>query len=293
MRIWKLKQLLKRFIGDKTLAPHNLVILCNPRSGSTWLMDLLRSHPKVEMQKSAGFYNVFGLDGRRYPVDLSNQVDGSKELEVLPSEHVKIPALAIPSVSMHETLFPSYKLEKIHPEFFEFATADFIKNVLAKQKEGHEFKFILLVRNPISAIDSFYRYQQRNPKWYSWLKTEKLVEFTLKTFQSMANFQQEFGGLAIDYTTYITEPDKVLEKIYNYLWFAPNYLDGEQISKDITASLSLTARTKRQQTTGTSFLGQEVGKVELPMEELSFYQKHYQDDLEQCLVYYRQVLESE
>lgn len=291
MRIWKIKQSLKRLVGDKTLASHQVVILCNPRSGSTWLMDLLRSHPQIRMQKSAGFYNVFGLDGRRYPIDLSNQTDGAQELEVLPGENVLIPALATPTKIIHQDLSPTYALEKIHPEFFEFETATFIKNLLAKQKKGHEFKFILLVRNPISAIDSFYRYQQRNPEWYSWLKTEKLVEFTTQTFQSMATFQQEYGGLAIDYTDYINHPAKVLEKIYNYLWFAPDYLDGQQLTKDIEASLDLTNRAKRQKVAGSAFLGKQVGKAELDMKELPFYRKEYRAPLEQCMKYYQQVLE--
>ena len=47
-------------------------------------MDALRCHPHINIHPSAGFYNKFALDGKRYPGDMSTQAEHSIAIEVLP-----------------------------------------------------------------------------------------------------------------------------------------------------------------------------------------------------------------
>lgn len=291
MLIWKVKQSFRRILSDKNLAQDNLIILCNPRSGSTWLLDALRCHPKIEIRKSGGLYNAFGLDGKRYPGDLSQQEDAELEIEVLPQVFTKIPNPQIPQQGIHQSLSPTFAIEKIHPEFYHFNTKKFIRQLRKAEKKGKNFKFILLMRPPISAMKSFYSYQKRNPDWYDWMNEKELVNYTLKTFESMALFQQEFGGFVLNYTQFFQRPKKVLRKLYQYIWENPNYSPSSACHSDAEQSVLLTQRERRAET-GSAFLGQVVGKAVIEMEELPFYKEKYRKDFKRMVELFEQMMRS-
>ena len=287
MNVWKIKQSFRRVFSDKSLARNNLIILCNPRSGSTWLLDALRCHPKIKMRKSGGFYNAFGLNGKRYPGDLSQQTDAHFEVEVLPNINSKIPNPKITLNVAHQSITPNFFIEKIHPEFYDFKTNAFIQKIRREQIKGKNFRFIVLMRHPISALKSFYSYQKRNANWYNWADEQQLVNYTLKTFESMAFFQQEMEALMLKYTDYYQNPQKVLKQIYAYLWLDNVYLQSPQCQQDLEQSIMLTHRAKRAQSS-SSFLGKQAGKMTVEMEELSFFKEKYRKDLEQMVSIFEQ-----
>ena len=66
------------FVPRKT--PENIIILCTiPRSGSTWLSDLLCCHPSINYFQRYSIYEELKISGRRYPVDLTG-IDGANRL---------------------------------------------------------------------------------------------------------------------------------------------------------------------------------------------------------------------
>lgn len=278
MNIWKAKQKLRRLFSSKDMPTHNIVILCNPRSGSTWLLDALRCHPTIDMFSGAGFYNRFQLDGKRYPGDMSVSAENGKTIEVLPMVKQRIPVFNIPATDQHFPFYTSYGIEKIHPEFYDFKTETFIKQLKKATTEGHQFKFILLMRHPLSAMQSFYQYQQRNPNWYAWMDEDELVAYTLRTFKSMALFQQKLGGQVINYAHFLKAPQEVLKKIYTHIWNDLSPTQQALFETDIQQSIALTQRKKRA-TSHTSFLGKKTGKVHIQMEDLPFYKEKYRADM--------------
>src|SRR5687767_14804356 len=66
---WRRQRAARR--ADLGAPPERLVlILCNPRSGSTWLLDALRCHPAIELHPRYTVFARLGSVGRRYPLDL-------------------------------------------------------------------------------------------------------------------------------------------------------------------------------------------------------------------------------
>lgn len=288
MFIWKTKQKIRRLFSRKAIEANTIVILCNPRSGSTWLMDALRCHPHINIHPSASFYNRFALDGKRYPGDMSAATEQAITIEVLPQVKQAIPQFKIPFTNEHPSDFIDYALEKIHPEFYNFKTEPFLQQLKSSTADKHQFKFILLMRHPLSAMQSFYSYQKRNPKWYDWMDADKLVKYTLDTFESMAIFQAEFGGMVLDYANFLNHPKKTLSKIYQYVWDYPTYFDSPFFQKDVQQSIVLTQREKRA-ISGTSFLGKKTGKIAIQMEDLPFYDKKYKVDMERMVQLFEQL----
>ena len=255
--VWRVKRRVLRLFVQREVRTDNLVILCNQRAGSTWLLDTLRAHPAISMDESGGFFHYFDLDGSRYPVDLSNQRDdNTQRVEVLPRRYFRVPDFTIPGFPEHDQCIPQYRIEKVHPEFYRFNTQKFIKKIRAQEQQGKQFKIILLVREPLATLQSFYLYQQRNPKWYGWLAEGELVDFMLKTYQSLAEFKASYGGYLVTYANMFARPHDVVADIWRELWDAPGYYDSLQFGRDVEASIQLTRREERLKT-GTPFLGEE------------------------------------
>jgi len=286
---WKyeLKELAYSFVSSKRVPKHNLVILCNPRSGSTWLFDALRSHPGVYLAEKAGFHNALQLLGARYPFDLARTAETSTIIEIRPGRSHRIPKLAIPKWTVHETL-TTYALEKLHPEFYRFQTKDFLQKIKTLQAKGHIFKFIILLRHPISALKSFRSYQQRNPGWYAHLSPELLVDYTLETFRSLLLFFQNAGGLVLDYRENISQPEAVLTRTLQFLWPDTTYASGTVLQEDVQAALALTERKKRQG--NTPFLGKKLGPIDVRPDELDFYEARFEPALAEAIALYQKLI---
>ena len=62
-RRWRLKLQLARLIGrkpDQTSSPRKYVLFAKQRSGSTWVIDLLNSHPDVVGYAELFLYDMWG-----------------------------------------------------------------------------------------------------------------------------------------------------------------------------------------------------------------------------------------
>ena len=140
---YSLKERFFRLISSKKIHPNNIIICCNPRSGSTWLFDALRSHPKITFPKLATFHARFQIQGNRYPGDLVQGKSGVS-IEIRPGRRKRIKKIKTRLSSKHD-LLNLYFIEKIHPHFYHYETEKLISQINQVQKNGKVFKFIILV----------------------------------------------------------------------------------------------------------------------------------------------------
>ena len=73
------------------LPEQTVLLLTNPRSGSTWLFDALRCHPGLIVNAEADLWQYLGMRGRRYPKDLRGDPDNAVRIEVRPGEWEALP----------------------------------------------------------------------------------------------------------------------------------------------------------------------------------------------------------
>lgn len=286
----KLKNQFLSKIRKNHVPKNNLIIFCNPRSGSTWLFDMLRCHTNIVVEEKCGFYNEFNLFGRRYPRDLSNGIDGILPIEIRPGLVEKIPEFSF-SEKVDELSYnlPTYSLEKIHPEYFSFSPEGFVEKLERYKAEGYIFQFILLVRDPISSFSSFQNYQSRNPEWFKGFSEKQLASYTRKTFESLDYFNKRFGGMVIKYDDLFSKKEEIVSRIYNLIWAPSPYIDSSDMKKHIDESWRLTRREKRQKS-GTSFLGQKVGKVEDNEAFLNGLEPNTIEQLKYCQEIYESII---
>ena len=79
------------------LPERSVLLLTNPRSGSTWLFDALRCHPGLIVNAEADLWQYLGMRGRRYPKDLRGDTDNAVRIEVRPGEWESLPRYVLPS----------------------------------------------------------------------------------------------------------------------------------------------------------------------------------------------------
>jgi hypothetical protein len=195
-----LKRFLKRF-EPIDLPKKNIVIVCAPRTGSTYLLNLLRSHPKISMSKNYDFYTAFGLKGRRYPVDLSNNLKGDL-IETSPYNYENI---------LGKTSTGEINIEKIHPEFYNFDSESFIKKVNKKIKEGHEFYFIQCSRDHRSTVNSYRTYKSRANKWHK--NIYDIDGYYIKNYRSLRNLRGAFNVKVINFEDLVNSPVTTIKKL--------------------------------------------------------------------------------
>ena len=114
----------------KALPRRAVILIANPRAGSTWFANAIRCHPGVEYLSSAVLYRHLGLSGRRYPRDLTNGPDAVQEIEIRPGKWEKIPLFDVSGdahPSFRNISPEAYAIEKCHPEFFGFKPSSFLE----------------------------------------------------------------------------------------------------------------------------------------------------------------------
>jgi hypothetical protein len=200
--------------SSKTLPENCLVLLTVPRSGSTWLLDSIRCHPKISFEPSSIIYDYLGLPGGRYPRGLSNGPDAAKEIEVFPNRGAQIPDFCVESLSAEDYQLltgPVYAIEKIHPEFFDYNVKSFLnKSNELMEKSNFSIKFIYQVRDPEAVLTSFLNYKARDPKWYPDIAEKDAIPYLEKTYQGVLKMAQRKPGLIVDYRDLIAGYENVL-----------------------------------------------------------------------------------
>ena len=270
-----------------------LILLTSHRSGSTWLSDLIRCHPYIEYHPSYFVYDALGIQGRRYPGDLSNRNDVCYEIEVEAGKWQKIPTfdpyseLDLPTEKFQ---FDSYCLEKCHPSFFDFETSQLIKKIQALEGQGIEIKFVYLVRNPESLMCSFMNYQKRKPSWYAGLEGNELAAFIGKTYTFICEVAAIRKGIVLDYSDIKTNLSFTLLEIYLNLWNELSPLQEEGLMSISELAGTYTRRTSRVKTTKSPFLGPTEGPIIGSTEEyVEFFSKH-KDGVESCYRKYKTLM---
>lgn len=300
MKLKKLKRQLYQFARKlrypSTLPSRALILLTNPRSGSTWLTDAIRCHPAVEFWPYATLYKHLGFSRseRRYPRDLSNGPDAVKEIEMSWERWERIPLFDISEDIVGKIserfLREKYAIEKFHPESFNFDVHTFLNNVRKVESKGVRLSFIFSVRDPKSSFTSFMNYQDRNPTWYPTTKDEELAIYMKKTYEDILEIAKCYPGIVVDYTDIATNLELMLQEIYCYIW--PNLFPAEinciqQVSR---AAVKATSRDKRS-AVGSSFLGKTVGPIEGGLAKYRDFFERYDSEVTHCYSSYRHLLD--
>ncbi|MCS4174843.1 hypothetical protein [Salinibacter ruber] len=172
-----------------------LVIITNERSGSTWLFDALRCCPGIRINPRYTILHELGVSARRYPRDLSEAQDAELEIEVRPGSWEQIPP---PALNFDNKCSTQAGIEKIHPTHFDFDTESIIKKSEVLDRYS-KFIPIYLIRHPRETITSFLDYRERNPEWYSHVKTSDIAEYFLKSYSTISRMIELKSDPVIDY----------------------------------------------------------------------------------------------
>jgi hypothetical protein len=267
--------------------PRLLIVLANPRSGSTWLFDALRCHPCVYVESRGTVYKYFGLLGRRYPADLSGRKNGGVKIEVRQGRWAAIPAFEIgelrPLVSAR-IVEKRYAVEKIHPHFFDFNVKEFVK-CLGEMEKRATVKVCYLVRDPKQSIVSFLEYKKRNPSWNRQRAIQDVPKHMRQIYESIYRTASAWPGPVVEYGDLKRSFDTTIGNLFEFLWPGEK-TDGRLINR----IYDMTAR-KRWITGGNRFIAKRESSDEEVLGGYRSLLRAYEDEISQCYQEYEAVLQ--
>jgi len=273
-----------------TNPPSNiLIILANPRSGSTWLFDSIRYHPAVRMLIRGDIYNQLGLSGRRYPRDLVPKHVKGVRLEVRPDrgKWAKVPFYAIPEDRYFippEIMDEEYAIEKIHPHFYGFDTAAFTSNINDYKRLGKSIKILYQVRDPVASLESFFSYQNRNPKWNEDKEPAVVIDHMQMIYRNIYEVANLIEGLILDYSWFKNQFNKTLDQVFEYLWPGTKKLDIDRQRIIEQIHIETGKQTKRS---NPLFFGKSVGLDSGKKMDYNHILQHHSSEIDQCKYFYR------
>jgi len=243
--------------------PKKIVILLTiPRSGSTWLFDVLRCHPAVHIHPTAAIFKRLDLNGRRYPMDLSGGQQATQYVEVSLGHWERIPDFKINEGQKYvspQLIQEPYAIEKCHPSFFD---------------------------NDVS----FLQYQQRNLSWYARLNQGQVPKYLRQIYNSILEVALSHPGLIVDYSDLVNDFQTVVGKMLDYL-----RLDSIDIKNELRAELInlMAAKTDREKrkSEATDFLGDKPGPVSYSGGDFGSYFLRHKYELDRCYQIYNSLLQ--
>ncbi len=233
-----------------------LLVFTIHRSGSTWLFDLLRTHPAARVETTARVWEALGLNGWRYPGAFHHAAGAVLPLEIRPGRWAEIPAF--PRACISGVASPSeaerWALEKAHPEFAGFDVERLAARVLELRGKGVEVELVYGVRKPLDSMWSMAEYKARNPGWYRKVPLEEVPRFIARSLDSLAEARALMGGSVIDYESL---PEgaamRALGRRLDPAW-------GEaEAAAWLSHAAGATCRQGRQQRAAAGFLGERDG----------------------------------
>ena len=246
----------RRSLVDAHLADHGLplrrvlLLFTIHRSGSTWLFDLLRTHPAVRLEPTARVWTELGFTGGRYPVAFHHAEGASVPLEIAPGFGAAIPGFRradLPGIDDADR----WALEKAHPEFAGFSANGLAARIRDLRERGVAVEVVYCVRNPIHSMWSMAEYKARNPTWYSRLPVEEVPQHISQSIEVLAELRDLSGGSVIEYENL---PDGMaMHRLGRML--APSWSDAEARAW-LSHATSVTERAKRRQGPNAGFLGE-------------------------------------
>jgi hypothetical protein len=177
-------------------APDDVVLIhATHRSASTLALEACRSLPGWGLWPSASLWRALGLNGRRFPADLSGGPTGVHEVEVADGQ-----GDLLPSAGEERFSLPRIAVEKFHPEFFGYDVDPFIERVkgLDRSLEG-AVSVISLVRDPLQTMWSMAEYKSRNPRWYRNLDPVDIPSLIRDSIESIDRVHEAVGGSIVTY----------------------------------------------------------------------------------------------
>lgn len=272
--------------GGRDLPARTAILLTNPRSGSTWLLDVLRAHPRIRMIPRATVFRALRMDGRRYPLDLSGGPDADRRIEVRPGQWEAIPSfdagIAVPGLAA----LPLCGVEKCHPHFFDHRVERFAGD-LELLGRATRVRMVYQVRDPRSSIVSFLRYQQRNPAWNAERAPVEVVAHMRRIFQSLREVAVRLPGVIVDYRDLKKDLPGVVAQLLGFLWEEED-LGGQAGHRELLDSIAEITRREVRETGRGSFLGGAESRVDAEAEALF---RHCAPDLEAADEAYQRLLD--
>ena len=223
----RLRATIKRFWSTAARSaiksmPRKLLLIVAPhRTGSTWLLDQLRTHPLIAMHPGYEFYEALGMQGRRYPGALTVQSGRpSVPIEAQRNDGQLIPdnpcSIDV-THAVHSLGLASFAIEKVHPLFFGYDTKNLNDRISRLEEGGTQVKVIYLLREPEAAVRSFLRYQRRQPNWYKDLGTQAVMDLYVQSFKSIKYLAKIRPGRLYDYHDQL-ESAACLASTFSDLW---------------------------------------------------------------------------
>jgi hypothetical protein len=234
--------------------PRAIVILCNPRSGSTWLVDALRCHPAIELHPRYALFTALGCIGRRYPLDLTGPAPAAAGLriEVDIGQWGQVPRFAAEGRVDPAVRATPHAIEKIHPHFFDHDVGRFLARLAALER-GTTVHMVYLARDPDAALVSFLRYKERNPKWNAHIAPADAPRHLRRIYETLLATARRRPGLIVDYGDLTGRLAPTLAAILAELWPPP----AEPADAGLLAAMvQATGRAARAQAP-TPFLGRD------------------------------------
>ena len=239
-------------LADRRLPlKRTLLLFTIPRSGSTWLFDMLHTHPAVRMEPTARVWLALGMDGKRYPAAFYHADGASLPVETSPGKAAAIPIFppaAMPEADRIEEA-ERWALEKGHPQFVGFEAGRLAARIRDLRESGVEVEVVYGVRCPLDAMRSMAAYKRHDPEWLKHLPVAEIPQYVARSLETLLQLQSLFGGFVIEYESL---PDSAaLARLACRL--APAW--GEAEAKTWLAhAASVTERSRRAQRPGAGFL---------------------------------------
>ncbi len=236
-----------------------LIIVSANRTGSTWLLDALRCHPRIIFLPTAEIWLGLGLDGmNRYPAGLSGGPDATMEFEIQPGRGELVPSYELPveiAAAVAKSMLQEHAIEKLHPEFFDWdagAFSDRVKNFA--RTTGREIRVLYRVRDPKDAIRSMISYKRRDPSWYAEVGEAEVPGFFARTLRCLAELRVLLPGLVADYSEQTVDATSSLVRAFDWIW-----PDSDQRMHQLVAAAAteLTTLARRRDANETTFFAKD------------------------------------
>lgn len=213
---WRRRRAARRV--DLGAPPERVVlVLCAPRSGSTWLFDALRCHPAIELHPRYTVFARLGCVGRRYPLDLAGTA-ADPAVEVDLGRWASVPPFTCAAGGIPPAVLAQpFAIEKIHPHFFSHDEEAFLAR-LAALEERARVEVIYLTRAPEASLRSFLSYQRRNPKWNARIRPARAPRHMRQTYEALLRIATRRPGVMVDYDDLVERFASTIALILARLW---------------------------------------------------------------------------
>lgn len=285
--------LARRDAGDERKDPPRrwLLIVAPQRTGSTWLLDALRCHPRIALHPTPHITRLLGMgDIGRYPQGLSDaHADTAADVtqvEVRDGVGAMVPRFDPPEALQKAARdLPAWVVEKVHPEFFDWDAAAFAARLDALEREHDvEVRVAYRLRDPRGAVRSMLRYKRREPRWYSHIPADDVPAFMARTFEAVQQLTTLRPGPVLDYARGEADPTDELRRVFTWLWASSD----EAIAGDIaTWAAEITGKESRSERRPGTFLSTPAAEAHADDETLL---RTHGEELQRCDAAYRAML---